>query len=408
MSAAIPLVTSPWPSSPLWGVLAEELDIAPSLYLDAAERHASLGRWLCRPASTLAPFDPHVSSQGSFRLGLVVKPLVEGASYDLDQVVVLKKLRAQDLSQSDLKAGFGAEFAAYAHARGMVPPDEKHRCWRLHYRDEVPFHLDSVPSVPASPGSVLGLRLSGVDEAWAERAVAITDDRDPEYRVVGADWPTSNPRGFARWFEAQAARARPRLVVRGGQAVVEDVPSYEWRTPLQRAIQILKRHRDVMFRDAPDLAPISMIITNLAARAYEGEADVGDALRGIVERMEQFVRPVAPRVPNPTHPAEDYADKWRRRPELERNFDLWLTQVRADVRRLSESPLDVALVERQFAVWLTEDQQRRIASGARAGVAAALSSPVTAAPAAAKPAARIETAPRPWRSAVPRGDGSRP
>lgn len=55
----------------------------------------------------------------------------------------------------------------------------------------------------------------------------------------------------------------------------EDIPDALVRTPLQRAIQIMKRHRDMRFnghRDE-DHKPISMIITTLAAKLYEGHAN---------------------------------------------------------------------------------------------------------------------------------------
>ena len=39
---------------------------------------------------------------------------------------------------------------------------------------------------------------------------------------------------------------------------------------------LLKRHRDTMFRHKLDVAPISMIITNLAAHAYGGETDLAE------------------------------------------------------------------------------------------------------------------------------------
>lgn len=389
-TAAIPMnADADASSTSLWATLADELDIAPSLYRKAADRHASLGAWLCRPESSLARFRPQVRPQGSFRYGLVIKPLVENASYDLDQVVVLEALRTEDLSQAELKSRFGDELAAYARAHGMLQPEEKHRCWCLNYRDEVAFHLDSLPSVPAGVGTLLSLRAAGVEEPWAAPAVAITDDRHPLYGVVGADWLTSNPRGFARWFEAQATRGRPRAPGRRGEASVEDVPAYEWRTPLQRAIQILKRHRDVLFRANPELAPISMIITNLAARAYAGEQDLGAALTGIVDRMGAHVRGTLPRVPNPTHPSEDYADKWRLRPELELNFWRWLEQARADVRGLSQAATDPDLVERRFAIRLTAEQERRL--GARA--AARVTAPALVLPAAAPD---IHAPPRPW------------
>lgn len=388
-AASTPSLSS---STPLWTTLADELDIAPSLYERATDRHTSLGEWLCRPESSLARYEPSVRPQGSFRFGTVIKPLVEGATYDLDQVVTLRRLGTHDLSQAELKRRLGVELTAYASAHGMQALDEKHRCWRLKYRDEVAFHLDSLPSVPAAEAAVLQLRRLGVDERWALRAVAITDDRHPQYGVLGAEWLTSNPSGFARWFEARAALGRAAATGRDAQASVEEVPPYEWRTPLQRAVQILKRHRDVMFQAAPSLAPISMIITNLAARAYEGEKDLGQALAGIVERMGQYVQASVPRVPNPTHPAEDYADKWRLQPALEDNFWRWVEQVRADVRYFSQQALSPDLVQRRFAIRLSEDQQRRLTTRAASAAAA----PAIVAPAAA---ARIDSAPRPWQSA---------
>ncbi len=389
MTASATVIASANESTPLWAALANELDIAPSLYEKAAARHKSLGEWLCRPESVLAPFRPNVRPQGSFRFGTVIKPLVEGASYDLDQVVVLESLRTQDLPQAELKERFGAELAGYADAHKMRAPEEKHRCWCLNYSDEVEFHLDSLPAVPATSETILHLRQAGVGEPWAPRAIAITDNRQPDYYAVGARWLTSNPRGFAAWFESQAARGRATAIGKGVRGSVEDVPPYAWRTPLQRAIQILKRHRDVMFQRKPDLAPISMIITNLSARAYDGEQDLGGALSGIVQRMDRFVNNAWPRVPNPTHPDEDYADKWRLRTELEANFWNWLEQVRADVRYFSEAGMDADLLERRLAIRLSEENQQRVARARRGAIGAPVIMVAPTIP-------RIDKAPPPW------------
>jgi len=216
------------------------------------------------------------------------------------------------------------------------------------------------------------------------RAVAITDRRHPHYNLLQSDWLTSNPRGFARWFESRAALGRDqRTLERVRAGAVEDVPAYEWKTPLQRSIQILKRHRDVMFLQAPDLAPISMIITNLAAHGYQGEMDVTDALRGILNRMPDFVRAVVPRVPNPTHPSEDYADKWRRDPRLERSFYEWHQQAKADVERLSSAltRLTSRDAEAKFGLSLTREVEAQLAVGAPSiGVAAAAITHITQPP----------------------------
>jgi hypothetical protein len=89
-----------------------------------------------------------------------------------------------------------------------------------------------------------------------------------------------------------------------------------------------------MFQKEPELAPISMIITNLAASAYEGETDQGEALTNIVARMGSFVRPSRLRVLNHADPAEDYTDEWSRDPNYESNFWRWLAAAKADVGSL--------------------------------------------------------------------------
>jgi hypothetical protein len=58
------------------------------------------------------------------------------------------------------------------------------------------------------------------------------------------------------------------------KANIEDVPEWRVKTPLQRAVQLLKRHRDVYFAGDYENRPISIIITTLAAHAYKNQENV--------------------------------------------------------------------------------------------------------------------------------------
>lgn len=375
-------------------LLVETLDIPPSLYERAVTRHHSLGEWLCRDGSRLKQFNPHVSPQGSFRSGTVVRPLVADAEYDLDNVTTFDISKAA-ITQKELKELYGLEMRDYAQAYGMLaPPEEKNRCWRLRYAEQERFHLDSLPSLPEEEGVIISLRAHNVPEELAKRAIAITDKRHPAYAKVSIAWPTSNPRGFARWLEAQmgplAEARRVDLVERRFYATVQDVPTYELKTPLQRAIQMLKRHRDVMFADKPEVAPISMILTNLSGHAYNSEADVYLAVRGILSRMLDFVRPVPPYVPNPTHPAEDYADKWSKDRRLELNFRQWHAQALRDFEQiplLADAESLKTATTRSFRVDLSDDHLKQL------GLPSALSPTIIT---SAAPVVRISSAPRPW------------
>jgi hypothetical protein len=89
-----------------------------------------------------------------------------------------------------------------------------------------------------------------------------------------------------------------------------------------------------MFISHPDSKPISIILTTLAAAAYQGEEDLVGALERILQDMDSYVLPAQPRVPNPVNPSEDFADKWNN-PEYAHlkfkvNFRQWLQQARAD------------------------------------------------------------------------------
>jgi hypothetical protein len=372
--------------------IIDSLDIPESYYRRAADRHRSLGEWLCRPESKVAVFQPHVTPQGSFRYGTVNRPLNAEGEYDLDNVVTLTMPKTA-MTQKQLKTLFGEEIRAYAEAHQMLSPiEEMNRCWRLHYSDEITFHLDTLPCVAEEESIIATIIGFGVPRELAKRAVAITDKRHPQYALTSSNWLSSNPRGFARWFEERTrSYALPRLrrlVESRLYSTVEDVPAYEWKTPLQRSIQLLKRHRDVMFQENPELAPISMILTNLATHSYNGASDIFAAVTEIVERMPSFIHAGRPRVPNPADPAEDYADKWTKDPQLEQNFWFWHVQVKADLARLPDllrGDRLFASVRQMFRLDLTQEQLRQFQPA-----------PVSMRSVSAAPAIAIASAPKPW------------
>jgi hypothetical protein len=373
--------------------IVDHLDIPKSYYEKAAERHRSLGKWLCRTESKVAAFKPNVSSQGSFRYGTVIRPVHANAKYDLDNVTTLEMAKIA-MTQKQLKELYGAEIKEYAEANCIFfPVEETNRCWRLNYSDEVPFHLDTLPCIGEEQDVIRAIIAHGVPPQLATLAVAITDKRHPNYEQITRALLSSNPRGFAAWFED---RTRPWALPRLRQLVerrlyksVEDVPAYEWNTPLQRSIQFLKRHRDVMFRNNSGAGPISMIITNLAAHAYAGESDLYLALTNIVEGMPKYVNRVRPRVPNPADPAEDYADKWTQNPTLENNFWAWHTQVKVDIAKLPGFLAGDRLfsdIRSIFQVDLTQDELRLFESSqTRRAPVVVRAAPVLSIPAALKP-----------------------
>jgi len=376
--------------------LVELLDIPPSHYQKAADRYRSLGEWLHRKESKVSHLSPDVYLQGSFRYGTVIRPLLASEEYDLDLVcqIVLSK---SAVTQKHVKHLVGDEIKAYAEAHSFrEPAEEKPRCWRLNYADDVSFHMDILPCVPEDQTYIQQLTLLGVPPELAAHAVAISDKRHRNFELINADWPSSNPRGFAEWFESKlrtyARQKIASLVANRAYASIDKVPPYEWKTILQRCIQILKRHRDVMFKDSPEWKPLSMIITTLATHSYNGESELFEALTNIMDQMPNHVLATQPRVPNPLNPKEDFADRWARDQRFEQNFWAWHRQAKADVANLPKLigrvPEIVRFMRQKFGVELTSDMQRKLE------VTSAVPTPhiITSAP-----AVHIATPPKPWR-----------
>lgn len=341
--------------------ILETIELPDGAYEKAEKRYQDIGDWLHRPDSSCVEYDPHVFSQGSFRLGTAIKPDSDD-EYDLDMGCNLRDGLSKSLiTQQQLKHHVGAELEQYRKSRGIKEElAEKKRCWRLEYADGLSFHMDIVPCIPESEGarSVLKQRMiesSQFDDALAQRvselAVSITDNTDPEYSVKTDNWRISNPEGYARWFEFRMKTAHGVISERemSFKASIDSLPYYKWKTPLQQAIQLLKRHRDTMFKDNEDSKPISVIITTLAAKSYNGEADLSSALSNILARMGGYINAAVPLVPNPVNPAEDFADKWYNQESahlrLKENFDKWLYQARADFKAIFSKDNSQLIVE---------------------------------------------------------------
>jgi len=325
------------------------LELPDSAYDKARKRYEDLGEWFDRDESAVSGNNPHIFPQGSFRLGTAIRPLDESEEYDLDLACKLRDgINKDSHTQENLKKLIGIELEAYRQARGIKSELEpKHRCWRLEYQDDLSFHMDIVPCIPADEkrrkAILESIRNTGLDEFVAGSAsqttISITDDRHEGYKHICDDWNISNPEGYAKWFEYRMNPQQTRILLEKAQ--VDDVPLFKKKTPLQRVIQILKRHRDNWSKDNPDSKPISIIITTLSARAYNGETDIVAALGNVIEKRGGLVSPTKQRVPNPVDPEEDFADRWYRQDclhlRLEEHFNAWLLQVRTDFQHITST-----------------------------------------------------------------------
>ena len=275
-------------------------------------------------------FDPTLYPQGSFRLGTPIRPIGHFDEFDVDLVCRLD-LTKEQTSQKELKDLVGRRLKADRESKGTI--EERRRCWTLNYRGK--YHLDVLPTIPDADSAGTGLLITDTDLVR---------------------WQFSNPIGYSQWFYDRMKQvlleARQQLA-KNANAAVEDIPEWRVRTPLQRSVQYLKRHRDIRFGNSLELRPVSIIITTLAGRAYLNEPDLATALRRVVEGMPNFIEKRDGKwwVANPAHPGENFADKWNERPSLREAFMGWLDALRNDVNALANAASSIdarRLVESQL------------------------------------------------------------
>lgn len=333
-------------------VLGENLSITESQHEAAVRSYKAVGSWLTNNESKLAPYSPVISPQGSFIIGTIIQTIDPDGDMDLDIVCELNGKR-QDWTQKDVKEIVGEQLAKHKKYESILD-EEGRRCWTLKYRENGSpnerYHMDILPAINTNGHSIiLEKAYSNLkDQKIEDLVLSITDnERLPEYEISTDpnEWLQSNPFGYAKWFMGIADDIKgERTKMFSLNESVNPTPKYQKdRLPLQRAVQLLKRHRDIMFKDYSDddkkQKPISCIITTLAAKSYNGEDNISDALLSIVNNMGSHIEEkydyelnrYVKWVSNPVNETENFADRWALQgSKREAFFNDWLERLKVD------------------------------------------------------------------------------
>lgn len=302
--------------------ICQELELTPTQFETAKSRYEAVGRHLSEADSPLLAVS-EIYPQGSISIGTTVKPLGR-EEFDIDLVCLVPSL-APAASPGFLKKLIGDRLRSNGRYRDIL--EEKPRCWRINYANE--FHLDITPSIP-NPSCGNGGELV------------------PDKKLQA--WKASNPRGYRERFE-EMAKLHPVLLLQKAEmaqmrAGLEALPQpTKFKGLLKRCVQICKRHRDLWF-EGSELAPISVIITTLAARSYAFCAAKGmyetelDFLIDVIRRMPQFIetRQVDERtlyfILNETTVGENFAEKWNQDTRRATAFYKWNRRILGDIEEL--------------------------------------------------------------------------
>ncbi|MCL2031948.1 MAG: nucleotidyltransferase [Methanomassiliicoccaceae archaeon] len=332
--------------------MARLLDVKPQIYKKAESVKSGLTNFLKN-------HNIEVYAQGSYEIGTMVKPCIKDKDGDFDiDLVALFPDKKSAVSAKDIKEKLGKHLKNQNYANNLGK--EGKRCWTLHFElpinniERAVFHIDVLPCVnDPSPHFELG-----------ETAVAITNKEGNN----SYSWRSSNPRGYAKWFTGinskyKEYREKDRVRIQKENPDLfkshSDVSDAYTRTPMQMVIQILKRHRDMMFigTEGEDNKPRSILITTLVAKIIEENNKVVNStydllnfiLDGLVfysgldsknydqdsaeYRGKKLIQKKNGKwcIKNPADPLENLAEKWNEHPQMATEFFRWVKKARSDL-----------------------------------------------------------------------------
>ena len=300
----------------LFDKLANELSITNTMLDRAETAYNSLGNYIKNYNDN---WDVIIYPQGSFELGTVIRPLNSEEQYDVDLVVLMK---SPTFDAHSLRAEILELLKKHGRYEGDI--ENKKPCIRIQYSDSSQFHMDiaCAKKINSNNPTIDIARFDGISNYYYEQ---------------------SNPKGYINWFKQvmkfEKIQKERKALFEKASTEVEDLRLSRMRTPLQKAIQILKRHRDIYFSQKynSDDRPSSIIITTLCAKAYEntyGTFDNSNIYLTIVNMLNTFPQYLQLKngeyyLENPS--PQEFLNKWNSNHNLITAFNSWILQAREDI-----------------------------------------------------------------------------
>lgn len=293
--------------------IAAEIEISETQAEKAKESYEAVGNYL---NNNIKQYDVRIFPQGSFMLGTVIKPISDKDEYDIDLVATIDN---KFTSAKDLKNIVGDVLKTSDRYSEKV--EEGKRCWTIQYSESANYHMDILPTMKS-------------DTYFQNKKLIMThkEDENSDY-----EFRQTNPEAYYDWFVKRMEEEKKKLTeeyaIRNKIEIVE-VPEYKIKTTLQIAIEILKRYRDIKFKDTPDIKPISIILTTLMAKIYTGKENVYELIEKFSKDYVLYLEKDENGnilIQNPVNENENFADKWPSNPERKEAFFKFMDELRYDL-----------------------------------------------------------------------------
>lgn len=295
------------PADRMLSELALSVQLPPSLHTKACKRFGAVCRFLDSPGSKFHGQIDHFYPQGSMAIDATISSRGTDDEYDIDIVAQLGE-NFRHKEPFEMLNELEDALKDYDVKKVL----RQTRCVTLYYGDGM--HLDVTP----------GLR----DRFTPERQGVIAHAKE---RVMRADdeFIPMNAYGFIQWYndrtpeernvyEAFHKRWQDSELLVAADAEIDDVPEqthFGVKNTATLALQILKRHRNIMYADSDERMPPSVMLSYYAGLA----ALPGTRLTDMVIRMARWIandiraaslQNEKLHVENPKYLEDVFTDRW--------------------------------------------------------------------------------------------------
>ncbi len=319
--------------------VSESIAPTEAMFQQAEQQYSAITRAL-NNNTVLAAFNPKLRPQGSMRLGTSTRSHKNDGNFDVDVIVELRNIPSSWTQKMVKEAVLKALLNDPVYGKMLKDKNGGRRCVTIVYANG--SHVDVLPCA-ISADYIRSIQMKSVNPN--DYILAITDKKHQGYNwdTFRPNWPQSNPIGYADWFLMIALKnelkhkSASALLLR---AEVEAFPKYQapkTKTILQKIVMLLKRHRDMMFDGHEDM-PVSILLTTLAAQAYDHAPDGNllDTLVYVINNMTNYITYDGRTyfVRNPVNNRENFADKWEEKSQKKIFFYKWIEALKADIQAL--------------------------------------------------------------------------
>lgn len=287
------------------------LQLTDEKFEELKNNYAALSKYIANNHKLARTEEYSIYQQGSFAIDTAIKPL-RNDDFDVDVIVEF------DMNKSEITPMefYRKLYKTFKDGKYSDKVEEYRNCIRINYSNN--YHFDIMPAIPL---------------AYNSQSLSVPDKKK-------TDWVVRAPKAYANWFNQQSKK----IFLRDSFSYAEVKPlkkpePYEIKPILNRIVQLLKRARDIYFKDYEDFYPQSIVLTTLAAKYYDGNQSLYEAFCNIVNKIKTL-KDNNDRfdVVNPaSNGKENFTEKWKRKNIYYKNFSMFIDYVYENLTKMKNN-----------------------------------------------------------------------